>query len=210
MQRASDTIVNGRGTSNDQGTGSLQPRATTPKTQTMPFATFGRGTLSEPYIYWIVRTKRLRRERLSACNRIVKEEARKHGALVAVIRKGNHSSARHRAGEPTGEYVPADNHITLYLGRDIKDLQKQSHVYTVEDNGGNPIRVMKPSESNIVLPGKERVSAEYWDIREQPLTNINMTGIIRPGPGRRRRRRSRTTIAGVGGQESPFSRRRAL
>jgi hypothetical protein len=101
-----------------------------------------------------------------------------------VVRKENHDTGRRRdplTGIPTGTQEVADNHITLYFGRDIKDMQKEDEAYTNVDSKGNPISIMKPEDCKIVRAGHERVSTEYWPIRKQPLANIR-TNIVETGP----------------------------
>jgi hypothetical protein len=159
--------------------------------KTRIFSKLGEGTLDEPFLYWVVDPRKLNnKERTEKCAEIARQQARKNKCLAAVIRKENHDTQNGRdpeTGMLTGTQEVADNHITLYLGSDINDIQLGGHVYTNTDKDGVPIGVMDPEERKIIPPGQEKCSTEFWPVRNQPYEHIdpnnveNSTSAIRMG-----------------------------
>lgn len=172
--------------------------------RTKIFFKLGEGTLNEPFLYWVSVSfapispfqlnKKLIEQvidplklnnlvRSEKCEEIAKQQARENKCLAAVIRKENHDTRNGRdpeTGMLTGNLEVADNHITLYLGKDINDIQLGGHVYTNTDKKGVPIGVMDPEERKIIPPGQDKCSSEFWAVRRQPYEHIDPNNVETP------------------------------
>lgn len=67
------------------------------------------------------------------------------------------------------EYVPADPHITLFLGHNINDLKLEGHTFVHPSPSGGPGRIMEPKERDKVDEGRSRVSSEFYITQPGPL-----------------------------------------
>lgn len=113
----------------------------------------GSGTLEDPHVYWICDYSRIRNQRFHACTDIARKEAISKGFRCVVIRSANHNTVLRRDGEgqrvtnrETGrlEVVPADPHITLFLGHSLYNIVLQGHVYVTVGEDDVPIDIMDP------------------------------------------------------------------
>lgn len=126
------------------------------------------------------------------CEEIAILEARRLGMKCVVLRSEHHNTATKfdRTGRKTG-YIPADWHITLYLGDDIEKVLLQGHCYTfVGKNTAFPQSKLKEGYRTILEPHEiiERLTLQeagpqaYWGINgscgwikpgeKQPVENI--------------------------------------
>jgi hypothetical protein len=108
------------------------------------------------------------------CEDIAIREARRLGMKCVVLRSSHHNTATKfdATGRKTG-HIPADWHITLYLGDSIQKLLLQGHCYTfMGKNGIFPQCKMKPGQRTVLEAHEiiERLTLEeaapqvYWGI----------------------------------------------
>ncbi|KAG8164166.1 hypothetical protein KVR01_006084 [Diaporthe batatas] len=109
------------------------------------------------------------------CEDILIREAKRLGMKCVVLRSDHHNTATmfDRTGRKTG-YMPADWHITVYLGDDINHLLLQGHVYTfVGRNTEFPLSKLhegnrKILETHELLEGltlEEAAPEAFWGLR---------------------------------------------
>lgn len=69
--------------------------------------------------------------------------------------------------------MPADPHLTIYMGQDFEHCQVQGHIYVVQDRKGVPLKVAQPEDRKIVHDGYKPVSTELWTVehRRPPPSN---------------------------------------
>lgn len=57
--------------------------------------------------------------------------------------------------------LPADPHLTIFMGQDIEHCQVQGHIYVIADRG-TPLAIAAPQDRKIVHDGYKAVSSELW------------------------------------------------
>lgn len=133
----------------------------------------------EPYeseidVYWTFTSKYLTLDLLSVrrCEDIAIEEAKRLGMSCVIIRKEQHKTftQRTRTGKKSGRYLPADWHITMYIGDAEEELLLQGHCYVFMGRRNVPqcklqagIRtILEPHELMQKLTLKEAQPQVYW------------------------------------------------
>lgn len=119
---------------------------------------------------------------LADINEVAKQEAREMGFRCVMIRKEPHMTQYERTaeGQPTmtvnevskkaeRTIIPADLHITLYMGNGLSRCHVHGHIYLDKvdstDTSLVPTKVTKmkdPASRILTPPGEEAVTSEYW------------------------------------------------
>lgn len=135
----------------------------------------------EPYetecdIYWTSTSKYLTLDFPSVrkCEDIVIAEAKRLGMSCVIIRKEQHKTftQRTRTGRKTGKYLPADWHITIYLGDAIDKMLLQGHTYVFMGKKNVPQcklhegqrTILEPHELMQKLTLKDAQAQVYWGL----------------------------------------------
>ncbi|KAG8158198.1 hypothetical protein KVR01_011959 [Diaporthe batatas] len=145
----------------------------------------GKGTLSDPKIYYNTNTNSVSRVLLEQCEKVAKDEARRLGMTCAVIRGDLHNTTR-TLDEYTKEVImvedptnkgklipllePIDDHLTIAFGSVLYDrttcgtdnIQIQGHLFlNVEREPGSTSWTNQRHESGLILP------KPLWDMSKE-------------------------------------------
>ncbi|OIW26338.1 hypothetical protein CONLIGDRAFT_646516 [Coniochaeta ligniaria NRRL 30616] len=126
-----------------------------------PDKQFGKGTLDDPCIYWdwIVADDEKWRE---AHHVILRAKAKEYGGAPI------HNTVTLR--DPITDKpvtLPADPHLTVYMGQDLQHCQVQGHIYVIAKDG-TPVGIARPEDRKIVHDGYKPVSTELWTAGRRP------------------------------------------
>lgn len=136
---------------------------------------------NEPYetevdVYWTALSDYLNLAFLSVrkCEDIAIAEAKRLGMSCVIIRKEQHRTVaeRTKTGKKTGRQVPADWHITMYLGDARDEMLLQGHCYVFVGKQGVPVfklhegkrTILEPHEIMQKLTLQEAEPQVYWGI----------------------------------------------
>ncbi|KAK1764230.1 hypothetical protein QBC33DRAFT_517854 [Phialemonium atrogriseum] len=101
-------------------------------------------------VCWLCDLRIISSERANACEYIARTEARRLGFPCVAIRRVNHNT------------VPADPHLTVFIGESLENVQLQGHIYIIEGPGRVPLRIARPHERCIIRDGSRQTGTEYW------------------------------------------------
>lgn len=133
----------------------------------------------EPYeteidVYWTSNSKYLTLALISVqkTENIAISEAKRLGMSCVIIRKEQHKTftQRTKTGKKTGRYLPADWHITIFLGDGPNELLLQGHTYVFMGKKNVPQCKLLPGQRTILEPHelmqrltlKEAQPQVYW------------------------------------------------
>jgi len=143
----------------------------------------GSGTLRNPTIAWLFDPKPFTPAQRQDHVAIARSVARANEFACILIRKEDHSrqctytqygTRVTRTGANGKEYavtVPADPHITVFMGTDAGRALVAGHIFVVSttDPGTGQQRMTRAddpaTQRRIVLPGREAVAEEFWLVR---------------------------------------------
>lgn len=138
----------------------------------------GAGTKADPQTAWISGVNEgMTEAQMQAHEKLCKQVAKDHGQSFCVIRGPVHNTQR---DIKTGQYVAADNHITIYFGENQYDTRLQGHIYVIADEGvpagiTNPNNLMhfpehKGEPRSVELYGYEGSAGYDYHKRDRPYT----------------------------------------
>jgi hypothetical protein len=154
----------------------------------------GSGTLDDPSVGWLFDWRTL--DRFNSNMRsdhvdIARKVAKANGFRCILIRKESHNvqctytaiGTRNIITGPDGrshcEVIPADSHITVFMGPDLRTARVGGHIYVIQltspETGETTLRQVDDPETQrvIVNPGCTRAAEEFWLTSGTWCTNRN-------------------------------------
>lgn len=135
--------------------------------------------VSEVNVYWTSTSKYLSLGLASVrrCEDIAVAEAKRLGMSCIIIRKEQHKTftQRTKTGKRTGRHLPADWHITIYLGDSVDELLLQGHTYVFMGKKNVPQCKLHSGQRTILEPHELMQKLTLKDAEPQTYWGINGT-----------------------------------
>jgi hypothetical protein len=96
---------------------------------------------------------------ISAHENLCHQIAKDHKQQICVIRGATHDTFYDKV---RGVTTKADDHITVYLGKDMNDLRLQGHIFVKKDDKGLPARLANVTDLKYVPEGKDPRVVELY------------------------------------------------